>query len=343
MAESDKNKMEATPGFDPSIQTEKLAFDAGQMVECGSCRRSKPPNRLGCLYCGSMLEMEMLDPIAVRPGFRKLDPWERGYNLVSKPRADPEITDFSQAASVLSIAEADLQAILRSPVPVPLCRVENEAEAASVHKVLAKIGIESSVVSDLELAADKPPIRLAGIEISESDVTMITFNSRREIGIALAEIVLLVEGIISVSSIDQVEKRKLGGRSQPLGDVSTVSDEPLLDIYSSADTVGYRVQTTGFDFSCLGNEKGLLAADNLKKLENRLTAVCFNSKFVTEYRLLRPTLGSVWEVEMRRDPKGLQRTGFGKREFGAVTSTSNLDQFTKFSRLQRLLYENQTQ
>ena len=101
--------------------------------------------------------------------------------------------------------------------------------------------------------------------------------------------------------------------------------------------VGYRVFTSGFDFSCLGDEKGLLASDNLKRLTSKLASLSSNAKLVHEYRSVRQSLGSVWEPEIRRDTKGLQRTGFGKREFGSVMTTSNLEQFTKFSRLQRHL------
>lgn len=44
--------------------------------------------------------------------------------------------------------------------------------------------------------------------------------------------------------------------------------------------------------------------------------------------------GHAWEVEVSNDPRGIQNTGFRKRGFATVATTSNLNQFTKYSHLQ---------
>ena len=50
-------------------------------------------------------------------------------------------------------------------------------------------------------------------------------------------------------------------------------------------------------------------------------------------------LGTVWEIESRNDPQRPKAFGVWQVEFGTVASTSNLNQFTKYSRLQWHLYE----
>jgi hypothetical protein len=335
MAEENQNTNNPTSGFDPSIQSEKLAFDPQQMVKCQSCSRSNPPNRLACLYCGSVLIVEPLAAENIKPVLRKPDVWEAGYNLISTPLSNLGTVNVGGAAKILSLELAVLESILSTPLPLPVGRYQSEIDAGAVRKLLAGLGVQTVIVGDQALSEEKPPTRLAGVYFLDTQIALITFNSREEYVIPIADIILMVEGVVSVSRVDQVEKRKLGGKSQSLGEVSTIYDEPILDVYSRNDTEGFRIQTSGFDFSCLGDEKGLLAGENLKKLTAKLAMVSTNAKLVSDYRSLRPVLGNVWEIEMRRDPKGLQHTGFGKREFGSVTSTSNLGQFTKFSRLQR--------
>ena len=336
MDQNDQSNFASDKVFDPSIQSEKIAFDGHELVECSSCRRSNPPNRLACLYCGTTLDVERLDLEAVKPNLRKPDPWEVGISLVSVPSSPNGLTDFSAASRILSLDADVLKEILKSPIPLPLCRLESEAEVSAIQKLLDGLGIESTPVTDRSLDARNPPVRLARIDFSDSELSLITFNSREHLTIKADEIVLLVEGSIAESKVEQTEKRK-GGTSKLQGEIATIFDEPILDIYSSKNVIGYRVLMSGFDFSSLGKDKGLIAAENLKELVRSLSAVCTKSRTISGFRSLRGLLGHVWELEMRRETKGLQVTGFGKREIGSTISTNNLEQFTKFSRLQRLM------
>ncbi|MEO6051490.1 MAG: hypothetical protein ABIP78_09185 [Pyrinomonadaceae bacterium] len=59
-----------------------------------------------------------------------------------------------------------------------------------------------------------------------------------------------------------------------------------------------------------------------------------NAKLDNTYAKVRHALSDVWLIESRKESQGLIRSGFGKREFGAIASSSNLNQFTKYSRLQ---------
>ena len=140
--------------------------------------------------------------------------------------------------------------------------------------------------------------------------------------------------MITASRVDSLEKKRRRGTTKLIDETATASDESILDMYSKRDGIGFRVHLTGFDFSCLGDDKGLLAVENLRRLIVRLKEHAPNAKLVTNYGSVRPALSQVWEIESRKDSQGLKRSGFGKREFGAVASSSNLNQFTKYSRLQ---------
>ena len=78
----------------------------------------------------------------------------------------------------------------------------------------------------------------------------------------------------------------------------------------------------------------MVAVENMRRLVVALKEYAPQAKLVSDYAKVSHALGGVWEVEARKDPQGLQRAGFGKVEFGSVASTSNLRQFTKYSRLQ---------
>src|SRR5688572_9496157 len=87
MAEDpDKPDHSDTPGFDPRIQTENIAFDPQELVACVGCGRSNPPTRLKCLYCGRDLETKAENAELIKPTLRKLELWERGINLILAPR-----------------------------------------------------------------------------------------------------------------------------------------------------------------------------------------------------------------------------------------------------------------
>ncbi len=111
----------------------------------------------------------------------------------------------------------------------------------------------------------------------------------------------------------------------------------LIDIYSADTEQGWRITTKGFDFSTLGKEKTLLAADNVRLLLERVKHFAPNALVADEYPELIGLLDEVWEIERRTDFGGLKRTGVWRAGFAKVARTSNLEQFGRYSRLQRIL------
>jgi hypothetical protein len=73
----------------------------------------------------------------------------------------------------------------------------------------------------------------------------------------------------------------------------------------------------------------------MKKLVARLRKFAPEAKFVGDYPAVREMLGFVWENEQKKESQGLKRRSFSKFDLSSVTTSSNLQQFTKYSRLQR--------
>ncbi|NOT47915.1 MAG: hypothetical protein HOP17_09245, partial [Acidobacteria bacterium] len=120
-------------------------------------------------------------------------------------------------------------------------------------------------------------------------------------------------------------------------ETATSTDDLVVDLYGSADEQGWRIMAKGFDFSGLGSEKALLAGDNMTRLLGKIRTFASAAKFVDEYGQVAGALSAVWEVDRRKDFEGLNRIGIWKSGFSSVVSTSNLEQFSKYSRLQRVL------
>ncbi len=324
--------MSETPVFDPQIQTEKIAFDAAEMIACEVCGRMNPPNRLKCMYCARELAIAVEDIAGIKPTLRKLEPWERGYNLI--------VREGSAAANVAAMAHLllsdpeDVETVVTSGVPLPIARVESEMEALLVGDRLAGLGLMCSVVSDESLAAERPPVRLSALGMADGQLTLRDFNTGGSSVIDADRFALLVPGMVTAGRVDSLEKKRRGRKTKLLDETATASDGMLLDIYTRDDPTGFRVYLAGFDFSCLREDMGLLAGENLRLLIVRLVEYLPNVRLVNNYDSVRHALDRVWEVATRKDSQGLQRAGFGKVEFGSVVSSSNLSQFTKYSRLQ---------
>jgi hypothetical protein len=321
------------PGGELPI-AERAAFKPDEMVACGKCGRTNPPNRMQCFYCAAELEIEELALESIRPVLRKLEGWEKGYNVIYQPGASiPGREAVTTIARAIALDAEAADEIFRSSRPMPLARVEGEREAAFVEETLRAHGIDTSIVTDRSLAEEIPPKRLRTIEFSGDELRLTLFNTNETITIQSQDLALIVAGAVFEKKTEVIEKRKKGS-SKTLDEIETASDEMLIDIYTATDPAGWRIPTKGFDFSCLGNEKGMLAVRNMRKLLERLVGCASGARYIDSYLADRNLLSYVWEVEEHKDFRGLQRSGFGKVDFGKISTSKNLGQFTKYSRFQ---------
>lgn len=316
------------------VQSENIAFRADEMIVCAKCGKANPPNRASCLYCATPIVLPEERKLQAKLNLRPLENWEKGFNLVFIRSAGD--ADAAGAAGYLSIDPEILSQMVGAKHPLPIARIESEADAGIAVEQLKKFGLSTSVVCDETLKADKIPTRLRGIEFIDGSIAVTTFNTGDRIQIGREDLVLIVAGSVIESKTESVEKRRKK-ETKLLQETETTSDEKLIDIYSGNDMTGFRIPTNGFDFSCLGSDKGLLAAENMDRLRERLMEFSPAAKVIDEYRLIVNILGTIWDVDRQKDFPGLTRTSTGRSGFAKVERSSNLIQFTKYSRLQRHL------
>jgi len=331
-ANSDSDRQNL-PAFDPQFQTEDIAFRPAEMVDCDGCSRPNPPNRLKCLYCGRDLDVQIENNAAIKTNRRKLESWERGFNIILQERAEND-TSAKDVATLLSMEADHVKTILDAGCPLPLARVESAKEAEVILQRLSQIGLTSLVVADQELAPEKPLVRLGRIDHLDGRLQLTDFNTRSSTEIPVEDLVLIVAGTINEAKVDTVEMKQRKGDPKLVDETLIAADESILDIYTRNSPVGFRVRMAGFDFSCLGEKMALLATENMRSLIGFLRERASNARFVDNYAAVRPALGLVWEVESHKRAKGVKRGGIGRIEVASETTTSNLDQFTKYSRLQ---------
>jgi hypothetical protein len=316
------------------VQTENIGFKAAEMIACSKCGKLNPPNRASCLYCATPIDLPEERKWQAQLNLRPLENWEKGYNIVFVPPADqPDATSIS---GYLSIDLELLQQMLAATAPFPIARLESEAEALIAVQQLERFGLKASVVSDETLHVDQFPTRLREIKFLDGSMIVRAFNTGEQTEMGRDELVLIVMGCVTESKTETVEKRKKK-ETKLLQETATAFDESLIDIYSASDHSGFRIPVKGFDFSCLGDEKELLASVNIERLKAALLRFSPQAKLVDEYAAHMNTLSFIWEIERQKDFQGMKRTGFGRSGFANVERTNNLAQFTKYSRLQRHL------
>jgi len=319
---------------DLPVQSENVHFKPDEMNNCAKCERLNPPTRLNCFYCGGELVVTEAQSKFIKPNLRKLEIWEKGFNVIYTPNQPFDETKLADAAKLLNLEKEILEKISKANNPLPLARAESQREAEVVQTRLRESAIETFVLSDEALAVEEPPRRLRGIEFSDEKLNLILFNQNETAEIQLEDLALIVTGSVSERKIAATEKYNKKGENKILDSSETASDEVLIDVYQRRDSTGFRVYSKGFNFSCLGAAKEILAKDNIKKLAGKLCEYAPEAKYVDDYLLNRIVLADIWEVEQKADSQGLKREGFGKFNLCSVTTVSNLSQFTKYSRLQ---------
>jgi hypothetical protein len=314
-------------------------FTAEQMIVCDACKRKNAPTKLACLYCGATLKISEDAAIFVRPTLRKLENWEKGWNIIVLPEGSADLADetLAQSADFVRIGREELKKIIAANQPLPLARAESVEEAELIEKHLEGSGIKTRTISDAVLQTDALPSRVRGLEFGGSYVNLHLLGKDEIVCMFYAEIELLVVGTIVERQVDNRERRKGEDRFEIKDSTETSTDESVLDFYTMGERAGYRISARNFDFSCLGEEKKLLASENFKILLEKLKEKSHNARFDDSYRRVRQVLNTVWQPEERSESMGLQREGIGKFNMENRLTVSNAAQFLRYSRLLREL------
>lgn len=314
------------------LRSEEIGFSADELIACKACRKPNPPNRSSCLYCGTKIEGAGVTKFDIESP----ESWENGYNIILTETSSANVDRVVvQLASLLGADRETAQAILAAGRGIPLARVKTESQAVGVSEKLASFGIKTMIVADISLQPTSPPTRLRSISFDGDTLKLELFNLRETRTIKSGEVALIVLGTILEGKTELVERRKRRG-TKTVSEAETSSDQPVIDVYSATDPTGWRIPSSGFDFSCLGSDKSLLVAENMKTLTSKLVEFSPTVRIFDAYIRVRSMLESSWPSESRRDSLPV---GMNRKEVSNVFTTSNTTQLTKYSRLQWRLYE----
>jgi hypothetical protein len=311
-------------------------FAHAEMVACDECLRANAPTRMTCMYCGAALPLTDQSAALRRPTLKKLEEWERGFNVILLPRAGLKADAVEEAAVLLRLEASRLAEIVESGRALPLARAASVEEAGLVLNRLRAFGFNAEVFADEVLA--RAPERVRALEFEEGALVCRQGPESEPRRVPFGEIALLVAGRIVERRVE-VEERKMrfGSRSEVVEARELASDELVLDVFTAGEGAAFRVMSGGFDYSCLGAEKGLLAAENFGKLVAALRGLAKSASFDEEYTRLRPLLAGVWPPAEHTASMGLVGAFAGRVNTGAVTKVSNEAQFTRYARLLQAL------
>jgi len=311
------------------IRSEQIGFSPEELVACGKCAKANPPNRLNCFYCGEALELpsEIADGIRFKPS--EIEDWEPGVNLIVT--AVPRDLDPQAISSAISFGDEIVDSLLEPPIP--LFRVKSQ-EVDEVEARLTRLGLEVGRVEDLALLLSTPPVRLKGIGFDGGSLSVQSFNSSDVSSVDAGDVTLIVVGSIITTTAESKLKKKRK-ETKEFDEYTAHSDHLVIDLHTSVDRIGYRILPHGFDFSCLGGEKSLVAADNVRKLIEKLSSL---PKVIVDrsYASKLGILDRVWPRTVANTSKGIERNWFGVQRATGFT-TSNETQFTRYSRVRRNL------
>ena len=316
-------------------QPEIEAYKTEEMIVCDKCKRKNPPNRLECLYCGVDLKISEEQSHLIKPALRKIEGWKNGVNLIYI--ADGKTWDAEQireAEKMTRLGAQVLSQIAGAGKSLPIARVESSENLEIAQRRFHEIGIETLIFKDENFDLESNPKRLRTIEFADDKLKLTDFNSNEIEEIDRSDLFLIVIGALFERKIESTENYKRKGDNKVLETSEISADEMLIDIYTKENQISYRIEGNGFDFSFLGSSKAFVVNENMKLTIEKLRAFASAARFDEDYLRVRGSLGQVWEVAEKTDTKGIHRKSFGKFNKEQIVQSDNLEQFTRYSRLQ---------
>lgn len=313
------------------------------MVRCEECLRANPPTRVNCLYCAAVLPLNESTITIQKPALRPLEKWEQGYNnILLPPAANLTEANLAEASDLLRLSREDLTRILSSTVPLPLARAATTDEALLVQRRLSSLGIDSRIVPDTEPGSDTTEvIKVRALDFADGGIYAYQTPEAPAIHLSWTDCVLFVVGRLIIKRVELKEQKGARAENRILAASEFVTDETVVDFYSRNQGSPFRITANSFDFSCLGANKGLLAAENISRLLLLFREHAPLAEYDESFNSVRKALESVWPSEQQNESSGWRRERPGKYSIGSVTELNNETQFLRYSRLRyHLLTEN---
>ena len=329
---------ENIPFLGPVEPSEPLGFPAEQMIRCEECLRANPPTRVSCLYCVAPLPLTEAAARLRKPVLRQPEKHELGYNNILLP-VEKEVTSFDEAAALLKLSVENVEQLLSQRVPMPVARTASREEAELVTLRLRDLGLSCVTVSDEELGLASSDNVLKRVRaMSFADERLRIFHSgTEETNVSWSDVILILPARLLETRVEIKERMTRKPENEIVDTSEFFRDETVIDFYTAVDSFTWRVNATGFDFSCLGREKALVANQNIGKLQRVLVEKAVNAQLDDSYRAVRNLLELAWSTQPEMQSSGWRRERPGKLSVGLATTKSNESQFTRYSRLRHYL------
>jgi len=327
----------------PVLPAEPQGFSPEQMIRCDECLRANPPTRVNCLYCSATLPLTESSAKLRKPLLKQPDKHEPGYNCILVAHEEIQLSRESveDAARLLKLSKENLQSLVSAKAPLPLARTASREEAELVVERLSDLGLKTLSISDEELGLHQEYlVRPRSFQIEEDGLLLTYSGGTNVVRIAWSDLQLLVSGRLLEKKLEVKERMSRGSENELLDASQFFFDEPIFDLYYFSGSHAWRVGANSFDFSCLNDQKGLVAGDNLKTLRDLVVSKSSHLKVDDSFNTLRTLLELVWPTEQETQSTGWRRERPGRLSVGAIMLNSNEAQFTRYSRLRRYLLKD---
>ena len=328
---------ENIPFLGPVEPSEPLGFPAEQMIRCEECLRANPPTRVSCLYCVAPLPLTETSLRLRKPVLRQPEKHQSGYNNILMPAAQVSTEIVSDAATLLKLSDENMQQLMSQSVPVPVARTASREEAELVTLRLRDLGLSCVTVSDEELGLTDNVVKRVRAMSFDGDHVVIYHSGNEQTSFKWSDVILILPARLIETTMEIKERLSRKKENEILETNEFFRDEVVIDFYIAGHSFTWRMGASGFDFSCLGSEKALIANENIARLQRLIVTKAVNAQFDDSYQRVRSLLELVWSTQPETQSSGWRRERPGKLSVGVATTKSNETQFTRYSRLRYYL------
>ena len=327
------------PFTGPIEPSEPQGFAPDQMIRCEECLRANPPTRVACLYCSAPLPITESAARLRKPVLRPPEKHQPAYSSILLPFDSLLALEVvSEAADLLKLTVENLQRIIAEKVPLPVACTASRQEAELVFNRLRDLGLETITLSDDQSGASEISVkRIKSMSFDDRVVTLHQSGTKDQTEICWDDVVLLVTGRLFVRRVEIQERKTSRAENEIVQSSEFSTDEAVIDFYAATHSQTWRVNANGFDFSCLGSNKSLIANENISRLQQLIAANSPQATSDDSYKRVRRTLDLVWVPQQETQSSGWRRERPGKLSVGLATRNSNESQFTRYSRMLRYL------
>jgi len=321
---------ETLPAAPAAAGAEPRQFAPEELLTCDSCLRANAPTRTQCLYCGAGLGAISSRSRSELP-FAGTGPEANRIYIVARTGPGQAIAHsvLEQLAERLQFKPAELQAGFASCGPLPLTNASRE-EAAELLSELQAGGFDAFSIPVSEVETSLAARKIRALEFTATSLSALTTSPVQQLGAAWSDLSLIVSGRLQINRVE-VDERQSRNSIKYLDRRELSHDESVIDLYVKSDAA-WRIGATDFDFSCLGEQIGLTAFENLRALIELLLRRS-GAELNDAYTRIRPLLNVMWPLETTSSKSRSRRPRASPKDVSVVTATDNTVQFDNYSRL----------